>query len=65
MIRQNGGNVGTKVTNNWSHLITTQKDFTAPSSKGDRVTLIRPDMCLQMVVDLKPDVLLYPPSAHY
>lgn len=65
MIKQNGGNVAAKVTDACSHLITTQKDFTAQSSKGDRLTLIRLDMCLEVFVDLKPDVLLYPRSDHY
>ena len=37
MIKQNGGNVAAKVTDACTHLITTQKDFTAQSSKGDNL----------------------------
>ncbi len=37
MIKQNGGSVATKVTDACTHLVTTQKDFTAQSSKGDNL----------------------------
>lgn len=60
MIKQNGGSVAAKVTDACTHLVTTQKDFMAQSSKGDNIRLLSLKWSGDGLLISQLDVLLYP-----
>lgn len=60
MIKQNGGSVAAKVTDACTHLVTTQKDFMAQSSKGDNIRLLSLKWSGDGLLISQFDVLLYP-----